>query len=92
MPIITYQLPELLEDTRDRPVYIMEGEKDLDRAIKFGLLATCNVGGAGKWTPQLNKYLMGKKVYIVPDNDDAGARHADKLFRYWLQMESMQVS
>ena len=78
VPNIPYQLPELLEDNRDRPVYIMEGEKDVDRAIKFGLLATCNVGGAGKWTRELNQYLVGKKVCIVPDNDDAGARHADK--------------
>ena len=56
---IPYQLPELLEDCKDRPVFVMEGEKDVDRAIRAGLLATCNVGGAGKWTADLNRYLLG---------------------------------
>ena len=38
-------LEELQEDHQDRMVFIFEGEKDVDRAIKFGLLATCNAGG-----------------------------------------------
>ena len=79
LPNIPYQLEELVSDYSDRLVFIFEGEKDVDRAFKFGLLATCNVSGAGNWKPELNKYLINRKVCIVPDNDTAGLDHADKV-------------
>jgi hypothetical protein len=47
LPNIPYQLEELHSDHSDRLVFILEGEKDVDRAFAYGLLATCNVGGAG---------------------------------------------
>ena len=49
LPQIPYMLEELHKDTGDRPLFILEGEKDVDRALKHGLLATCNAGGAGNW-------------------------------------------
>jgi len=76
---IPYHLEELYSDHSDRLVFIFEGEKDVDRALVHGLLATCNVGGAGNWKPELNKYIMSRKVCIVPDNDAAGLNHADKV-------------
>ena len=76
---IPYQLEELHSDQSDRLVFIFEGEKDVDRAFANGLLATCNVGGAGNWKSELNKYIMNRKVCIVPDNDTAGLNHADKV-------------
>jgi hypothetical protein len=79
LPNIPYQLEELHSDHSDRLVFIFEGEKDVDRAFDYGLLATCNVSGAGNWKPELNKYLMNRKVCIVPDNDTAGLDHADKV-------------
>ena len=78
MANIPYRLPELLEDKFDCPLFIFEGEKDADRAIDKGLHAACNVGGAGKWTRELNQYLIGMSVCIVPDNDAAGLDHATK--------------
>jgi len=75
---IPYQLPELLEDNFDRMVFIMEGEKDVDRAVQHGLLATCCVGGGGNWSQELNKYLIGKNVCIVPDNDAAGIKFSGR--------------
>ena len=79
LPNIPYQLEELHSDHSDRLVFIFEGEKDVDRAFAYGLLATCNAAGAGNWKPELNKYLMNRKVCIVPDNDTAGLDHADKV-------------
>jgi len=49
------------------------------RELAAGLLATCNVAGAGNWQPELNKYLTNRKACIVPDNDMAGLDHADKV-------------
>ena len=78
---IPYQLSELLEDYSDRVLFIFEGEKDVDRAIAGGLLATCNVGGAGNWKRELNQYLPAKEICIVPDNDAAGLDHAQKVLQ-----------
>ena len=82
LPNIPYQLEELHYDHSDRLVFILEGEKDVDRAFALGLLATCNVGGAGNWKPELNKYLVNRKICIVPDNDTAGLDHAVKVLGY----------
>ena len=76
---VPYRLDELCEDTNDRLLFIFEGEKDVDRAIHNGLLATCNAGGAGNWNHELNAYVAGRKICIVPDNDSAGLNHAQKL-------------
>jgi hypothetical protein len=73
---LPYHLPEVLAaDTAE--VWIVEGEKDVEtlRRIK-GTVATCNPGGAGKWLPAFSQYLRSKGVFIVPDRDEPGAKHA----------------
>ena len=49
--VVPYRLPELLAEPA-RPIFIAEGEKDCDSLARVGLLATCNAGGAGKWTAE----------------------------------------
>lgn len=73
---VPYRLPELLAADPDRPVFIVEGEKDCDVLTKRGLIATTNPGGAGKWFPHMSAYLRGRDVIILPDNDQAGSDHA----------------
>jgi hypothetical protein len=73
---IPYRLPELMRATSDVPVFICEGEKDCDNLAGFGLIATTNPGGAGKWQPNMSPYLRGRDVVILPDNDQAGEDHA----------------
>ena len=72
---IPYRLPELLAAEHD-DVFIVEGEKDCETLAMYGLNATTNSCGAGKWTSDLNCYFAGKNVYILPDNDEVGANHA----------------
>jgi predicted P-loop ATPase len=72
---IPYRLPELLAAEHD-DVFIAEGEKDVDNLVKHGFTATTNSGGAKKWSSDLNRHFVGKNVYILPDNDDAGFDHA----------------
>jgi hypothetical protein len=57
-------------------VFIVEGEKDVATLTAWGLVATCNSGGAMKWTSELSKDLAGKAVVILPDNDEKGLEHA----------------
>jgi hypothetical protein len=65
-----------------QPVYVVEGEKDVDTLREFDLIGTCNPGGAAsqrgdkKWLPQYNTMLTGADVRIIADNDDAGFRHS----------------
>ena len=81
-PAIPYMLPDLLEAPPDQTLWICEGEKDAEAVINIGGVATTSPEGAGKWRPELNRWFEGKqRVVILPDNDDAGRRHADKVAR-----------
>jgi hypothetical protein len=77
---VPYNLPQLLAAPWDKPVFIVEGEKDVLRLESLGLVATCNAGGAGKWPEALNNHFDLRRVVILADNDDAGHKHADKVF------------
>lgn len=74
-----YRLPELLAASPDDPVFIVEGEKDADRLAAAGLIATTNSEGADGWTPDLSPWLKGRTVFVIPDNDIPGRRHAEKI-------------
>ena len=73
---VPYRLPEILKSDA---VFIVEGEKDADNLSKIGFTATSNVGGAGKWLESYNEHFENKDIIIVPDNDDAGRNHAQKV-------------
>lgn len=65
------------------PVWIFEGEKDVDNARKLlKLEATCNSGGAGKFTSAMAKHIAGREVFIVQDNDTPGKKHAEQVAQY----------
>ncbi len=76
---VPYRLPDLLKADPDFWVFIPEGEKHCDRLYGLGLVATCNVAGAEKWTKALNLYLKNRRVCILPDNDLPGQRHGQKV-------------
>jgi hypothetical protein len=74
---LLYRLPDLLAADPSTPVFICEGEKDVETLRAQGHLATCNSGGAGQWPPDAGLWLRNRHVIILPDNDDPGHRHAD---------------
>lgn len=79
-PKIPYFLPDLIATAPETPIIIAEGEKDAERVIDLGLVATCASEGAGKWTGDLNKWFSGRqKIYVLADNDEPGRRHAQKV-------------
>ena len=73
--LLPYRLPQI-EQNKDKPVYIVEGEKDVLKLESLGILATCNSGGSGKWTKEHSQYLKGRDVVIIPDNDEPGKKHS----------------
>ena len=75
---IPYNLPEILHFNK-RAVWIVEGEKCVEKLREIGIVATTNNGGSGNWTEEHSKWLEGRKVVVVPDNDEAGQKHAAKV-------------
>jgi hypothetical protein len=77
---VPYRLKELLESMeKDEPVFICEGEKDVDNVRKLGLTATCNPCGAGKWKKEYCDYLKGRDLVLIPDNDESGKAHMQQV-------------
>lgn len=73
-PRVPYRLHRIVNAKR---VVIVEGEKDCDAIRrKLKLVATTNPMGAGNWSSEYNRYLAGKHVTIIPDNDSSGRVHA----------------
>lgn len=73
---VLYRLPELIKG--NDPVFILEGEKDVDNLREWKLTATTCPMGAEKWRSQqkeYNPFLKGRHVIIIPDNDEEGERH-----------------
>jgi hypothetical protein len=70
---LLYRLPEVL---RAKELLIVEGEKDCETARAWGLLATCNPGGSGKWPLENAEVFRDKRVTIIADADQWGRIHA----------------
>lgn len=71
-----YRLPEVIAAVkRGRTIYVVEGEKDVERARILGLTATTNPGGALKWKDEYSDFLRAARVVIVWDRDEAGRKH-----------------
>ena len=71
--VTLYRLPNVIKAIADgRPVFVVEGEKDVETLERLGHCATCNPGGAGKWREGYSRRLTGADVIILPDNDSKG--------------------
>ena len=68
--LVPYRLPELLAGiAKGKTVFVVEGEKDVDRLRAAGFVATCNPGGVGKWRAELNSFFRDADVVIIGDHD-----------------------
>lgn len=76
---VLYRLPELRAADPTAPVFVPEGEKDVDNLVTKGLVATTNAGGAGKWRSEYAESLRGRAVVVLPDNDPIGRKHAEQV-------------
>ena len=78
---LLYRLPAVVAAIQaGTPILIVEGEKDVDRLAGLGVTATCNAGGAGKFTREHAQHRAGAAdVRIVPDDDTPGREHATRV-------------
>jgi len=68
-----------LSDANTKTVVMVEGEKDVLTLGRHGIVASCNSEGAGNWKPELNRYFAGRKILLIPDNDEPGRAHVLKV-------------
>ncbi|MEU3340692.1 DUF3987 domain-containing protein [Streptomyces sp. NPDC006668] len=75
---VLYCLPEVIAGAQaGETILIAEGEKDVDNLRALGCIATCNVGGAGKWSDDYTPQLHGAaEVVVIADRDEPGRKHA----------------
>ncbi len=75
--LVPYRLPQFAAADPGATVFIGEGEKVADRLASAGLVATTSPFGAGKWPAAWGqRYLAGRRVVVLPDADEVGAKHA----------------
>ena len=86
---LPFRLPELLAAPLAQPVWIPEGEKDVELLVRLGLIASTNSGGAGKFGHELVPWFDGRDVIVVCDQDAAGWSHG---FRLAHQLEPVAAS
>src|SRR5438270_621957 len=64
---VLYELPALLAADPAETVYYVEGEKDVDRLRREGVVATTNPGGCRHgWRPDYRNALRGRHVVVLP--------------------------
>ena len=82
IPKILYRLPQVLQAVKsNQPVWVVEGEKDVETLVEMGIVATTMPGGAGKWLDVHTKALAGAVVEIIADRDEVGMAHAQVVLR-----------
>lgn len=79
---VLYNLPAV---TKAERVIVVEGEKDVDNLTALGYVATCNVGGAGKWLEGYTESLEGKEIIICGDKDEPGRNHVKLVHKMILE-------
>ena len=70
--LVPYRLPQVIAAAQaGQPVFVVEGEKDVQTVERLGFTATTNSGGAKKpWLSEWSDYFKGASaVYVIADND-----------------------
>lgn len=76
-----YNLPAALKAIKKSfPVYITEGEKDVDTLKNLGFTAV-TAGSVSDWRSEFAHYFTGARVVILPDNDTPGLDLKDRIIK-----------
>lgn len=76
---ILYRLPELLKAiSNDQTVFIVEGEKDVDKLYECGLTATTSIDSLS-WPNEFTEILINADVVVLYDMDKTGFARRDLL-------------
>ena len=81
---LLYGAERLADVASGQPVFVVEGEKKVDRLRELGAVAVSgDSGSSSKWLPTHADLLRGLPIILWPDSDEPGekyvARAADRL-------------
>ncbi len=76
-PLPPFGLPRVLEHA-DEIVFVVEGEKDASRLNNLGMVAVSIVQGHERVAA---KYLVGRTIFVIPDQDPHGDRRASAVLK-----------
>ena len=76
-----YRLPQMLAADAAEIVWIVEGEKAADVGPTLGLCCVTSSGGSNAAEKTDWKPVQGRRVVIVPDNDEPGEKYAADVAR-----------
>ena len=79
-PKIPYRLPELLAAPTASGLFLRgrEGRRQ-SRQASVLVATTASEGASAKWAPELTQYFKDRHVVILPDADEPGRKHAQKV-------------
>jgi hypothetical protein len=78
--------------TTNKPLFVVEGERDADTLTKHGYQATTLTDGAGKWRSEYTQQITQAGfdwVVIIADNDPPGRQHAAHVAK---QLEAVGIA
>lgn len=80
---VPYNLPCVVDAVAEgTPIWIVEGEKDVETLRELGEVATCSPDGGGSWSDAMARHLYGaREVRIVGDADTVGRKYAGEIRR-----------
>jgi hypothetical protein len=76
---LVYRLDEMLAAPLDEPIFWVEGEHDVESLRAHGLVAVTTSFGALDYDPRQARWFEGRKVILVPDNDEPGRLYGDNV-------------
>lgn len=81
-PRVLYNLPSVVNAVKEgKPIFVVEGEKDVDTLTKMSIVATTMPNGAGTWNEIHTSVLAGATVDIIIDDDLPGQQHAVEVYQ-----------
>lgn len=81
-PRVLYNLPAVVNAVKEgKPIFVVEGEKDVDTLTKMSIVATTMPNGAGTWNEIHTLVLAGATVDIIIDDDLPGQQHAVEVYQ-----------
>ena len=81
-PRVLYNLPAVVNAVKEgKPIFVVEGEKDVDTLTKMSIVATTMPNGAGTWNEIHTSVLAGATVDIIIDDDLPGQQHAVEVYQ-----------
>ena len=79
-PKIPYRLPELLAAPTTVGLFLRGREgRRCSRQAACLVATTASEGAGAKWAPELTPYFKDRRVVILPDADEPGRKHAQKV-------------